>query len=182
MSNEPRDLAHCTTLPIDLTLEEPLQILGVTWEGITKVAFVIQNQWYLETKQSRAKVTAEFLSKLVYGISIGDKYGDLRWILAYFPGNRIFPQGISHTLFVWVWQNLAVLGVRPMNTYSPSLVNFGLLVLGKNFWQQIYGTVFVRARWNLAVLGGSGQSKLISRISWTLVWGSSDTSPSLMHL
>ena len=36
-----------------------------------------------ETKRSIAKVTTESLEKLVYDLSIGDKYGDLAWPLTY---------------------------------------------------------------------------------------------------
>jgi len=45
-------------------------------------------------KQFRAKVTTECLS-FVYGLSIGDKPGDLGWTLAYFAGSKIFPQRIA---------------------------------------------------------------------------------------
>ena len=39
------------------------------------------------------------------------------------PGNKIFPQQKSCTLFVQ--RNLAVFGVWPIKTYSPNFVNFG---------------------------------------------------------
>ena len=53
-----------------------------------------------EMKQSTAEVTTACLQKLVYGLSIGDKSGDLAWTLAHFSGSNIFHKynGISHTL------------------------------------------------------------------------------------
>ena len=48
MTNEPRDLDHCTTLLIDLMLGEHFQILGERREGTSKSA--IQNQQYLLNK------------------------------------------------------------------------------------------------------------------------------------
>jgi len=64
LSNYLRDLANCTTLLIDQTLREHLQILGERREGIRYV-----QKWHLryktgdipKTKQSRAKVTRECL-------------------------------------------------------------------------------------------------------------------------
>jgi len=51
-----------------------------------------------------------------------------------FAGSKIFPQGISHTLFFGAQQNLAVLGVVwPIDTYCQNLVNFGLLFQGQKF-------------------------------------------------
>jgi len=50
-----------------------------------------------ETKQSRAKVTTECLCKLVYGLSVGDKSGDLGCTLAYFFWEHFFARDISHT-------------------------------------------------------------------------------------
>jgi len=77
------------------------------------------------TKWSRAKVTTQCPQKLVYGLSIGDKSGDLGWTLTYFYGGaKFFPQRISRTLFVGARRNLATLGVWTIETYSPNFVNF----------------------------------------------------------
>jgi len=46
-TNYPRDLAHCTTLLIDLTLGEHLQILGERRGGLCNRHLRIQNQRYL---------------------------------------------------------------------------------------------------------------------------------------
>jgi len=68
------------------------------------------------------------LYKLVYGLSIGDKVHQSPMVIgelwSTFPGSKIFPQQISCTLFVGAQRNLAVLGVWPIETYSPNLVNF----------------------------------------------------------
>ena len=53
------DLAHCTTLLIDLTVGEHLRILG-EGEGIcAKVAFAIMASDISEMKHSRAEVTIQ---------------------------------------------------------------------------------------------------------------------------
>ena len=45
----------------------------------------------------------------MYGLSIGDKSGDLVWTLTYFFGGKNFRQRVAGTLFVRVRQNLATL-------------------------------------------------------------------------
>jgi len=45
------------------------------------------------------------LLQSVYRNSIGDKFGDLGWTLAYFSGSKIFPQRICGTLFVSARRN-----------------------------------------------------------------------------
>ena len=77
-----------------------------------------------ETKQSRANVTTEYLYKLVCGLLIGYKFGDLGWTWTTFPGSKIFPQRISRTLFVGPQRNLITLGVWTIETYAPHFVNF----------------------------------------------------------
>jgi len=57
-TNYPRELAHCTTMLIDLSLGERLQILGERRVGMYKCDTKLAIS---ETKQSRAKVTAECL-------------------------------------------------------------------------------------------------------------------------
>jgi len=71
-----------------------------------------------------------------------------------FSRSAIFSLGISRSLFVWALRNLAVLGIWPIDSYTPNLVNFGLFFQGVgNFWQPISGTLFVRAQRNLATFG-----------------------------
>jgi len=60
----------------------------------------------------------------MYGLSIGDKSGDLGWTLAYFPG-ATYSTTVSRTLFVGARRNLAALGDWSIETYSPNFVNFG---------------------------------------------------------
>jgi len=60
-TNYPMNLAHCTTLLIDLTRGKHLQI-WVKDEGVcTKMVFEIQNQRYLWNEAVWAKVTTECL-------------------------------------------------------------------------------------------------------------------------
>jgi len=47
----------------------------------------------------------------MYGLSIGDKSGDLASTLTYFSGEQIFSQRISRTRFVKTQRNLAAIGV-----------------------------------------------------------------------
>ena len=64
--------------------------------------------------------------KIVYGLSIGDKSGDLASTFSYFSGEQNFfatDRDISHTFF-GARQNLAALGGWPIETYSPNFVNF----------------------------------------------------------
>jgi len=80
-----------------------------------------------EMKQSRAKVTTVSIETRIWPIDWWQSWwpmviGEL-W--STFPGSKIFPQQISCTLFVGAQRNLAVLGVWPIETYSPNLVNFG---------------------------------------------------------
>jgi len=61
-----------------------------------------------------------------------------------FPGSRIFPQRISHTLFVRAWQNLAALRIWQIKTYSLNLVNFlvgGSVIPCGNMHQYFAGAV-----------------------------------------
>jgi len=64
-----------------------------------KSAFAIQNQRHVWNEAVyRAKVTPECLYKVVYGLSIDDKSGDLGWTLAYFSGKQNFSTtDISYT-------------------------------------------------------------------------------------
>jgi len=123
-----RDPTHDTTLLIDLSAGKHLQILGKRRLGVcAKVTFAITSD-ISETKQSRAKVTQSVYRntstayRLVTNLKI---WGEL-WPT--FPGSTIFPQRISHTLFVGARRNLAVLGVWSIETYSPNFVNFDLVV------------------------------------------------------
>ena len=61
-----------------------------------------------ETKQSGAKVTIECLWKLAYGLSIGDKSGDLGWTWTTFPGAIFFTRDISYSFLSKrneIWQS-----------------------------------------------------------------------------
>jgi len=49
-TNYPRNLAHCTTLLIDLTIGKHLQILGERQGVCAKVTLSIQNQRYLRNE------------------------------------------------------------------------------------------------------------------------------------
>jgi len=120
-TNLPRDLAHCTTLLINLTLAEHLQILNERRGVCSKVAFARQNQryvWILKRSSLAAKVTAVSIETRVRSIN----WWQFLWTTVNFDlllrVPKFFPQGISHTLSVGARQNLEVLGVWPIDSYS----------------------------------------------------------------
>ena len=60
----------------------------------------------------------------MYGVSIGDKSGDLGWTWAYFSGEQNFPQKITRTRLSErneIWPHYRV---WPIETYFPNFVNF----------------------------------------------------------
>ena len=64
----------------------------------------------------------------MYGLSVGDKSGDLGLTLAYFFGKQnFFTTNISHT-FVRAQGNLAALGIVTVEIYSPNFVNVGPVI------------------------------------------------------
>jgi len=79
------DLVHRTTLLIYLTLGEHLQILGerrgyMYKSGICSTRGICDTKPAISLKRSsleRNLLCTECLQKLVYGLSIGDKSGDL---------------------------------------------------------------------------------------------------------
>jgi len=103
-TNYPRDLAHGTTLLIDLTLGEHLQILGERRGSMYTIPAISLKWSSLEPKLLQS------VCRNSCGLSIGDKAGHLAW--------SIFPQEISRTLFVGARRNLTALGVWPIETYS----------------------------------------------------------------
>ena len=81
-----------------------------------------------DTKISHMSETKQFkvsIETRVYGLSIGDKSGDLSVNFGLLFWGAIFPQRISGTLFVGAQRNLASLRVWPTDTYSLNFVNFG---------------------------------------------------------
>jgi len=62
-------------------------------------------------------------------------FGELR---STFFRSTNFRQRMSCTLLVVAQRNLAWLGVWPMDTYSPNLVNFGLLFQGTQIFHGGY--------------------------------------------
>jgi len=147
-------VAHYTTLLIDLTLGEHLQILGERQGGMSKSGICNTKRDISKTKQPEPK-----LLQNVY------RNSSTTYRLMTFPVSKIFAQGISRILFVGARQNLAVLGVRPMDTYSysPNLVNFGLLFRGGDF-DSGYLAYCLSERDEIWRRWRSGQSKLIPRI------------------
>jgi len=73
-TDQSRDLAHCTTLLIDLTRGTSPNF-GRKTRGLQKWHLRYKTSDISETKRSRAKDFTGHL--LVYGIPIGDKSGDL---------------------------------------------------------------------------------------------------------
>jgi len=108
----------------------------------------------------------------VYGLSIGDKFGDLGSTLTYCSWEQIFPQWISRTLFVGARRNLAVLRIWPIDTYSLNFVNIGLLFQGEaNIFDSGYMAHYLSQRDEIWQRWGSGQSKLIPEFRELLSWG-----------
>ena len=79
------------------------------------------------------------LEKLVYGLSIDDKSGDLGWTLAYFSGSTIFLQRISRILFLGAWENLGMLGSGNQNLFPKfrELWSRGPVILCGNMHQSL---------------------------------------------
>jgi len=74
-------------------------------------------------------------------VSIGDKSGDLGWTLACFSGSKISPQRISRTFFIyWSRRNLAVLGVWPIDTYSPEFRELTPMWSGVKDYRSYFGS------------------------------------------
>jgi len=72
-----------------------------------------------ETKRSRAKLTREYLEKLVYDLSIGDKSGDsVNFTLTYFSGEQnVSTTDISHTFCRSVTKFGSVRGLANRNLF-----------------------------------------------------------------
>jgi len=61
----------------------------------------------------------------MYGLSIGDKAGDLGWTLAFFRRATFSTTDISHTFCRNAMKFGSVRGRWPIDTYSPNFMNFG---------------------------------------------------------